>query len=277
MKSLKKATLALGSLSLAITLVVAISKIAQDSPKIAITPESEMSNSPSAVAAGGSTSASVVSTRVPPSSNVPVKSPQNKNNTAIANESELLASRMDQMQTRRLGTHFNADEVKAAMAQPSAWQTDPSVADTLNLDEGERYDGREFIRFSPIKLESLVPGDVMEIPLAQQNATYQMVVDSVQVHDDGNVTWYGHLKDFPEENQVSFTRGQDLTVGSIAVPDKQFTLQAQNELGWVVNSFTLFKGGDEHLFPDGAEQDADQHDAHEHGAHQHSHTHDHES
>ena len=50
------------------------------------------------------------------------------------------------------------------------------------------------------------------------------------------------FKDFPEENQVSFTRGQDLTVGSIAVPDKQFTLQAQNELGWVVNSFTLFKG-----------------------------------
>lgn len=190
----------------------------------------------------------------------------------VATDGYTLQARIDQMQARRVDQQFDPEAIKNAVNQPAAWEADPSIADNLGLDDQERYDGREFIRFSPLKLESLMPGDEMEIPLAQQNATYQMVVDNVQVHPDGNVSWYGHLKDFPLENQVSFTRGKDLTVGSIAVPDKQFTLQAHGEMGWVVNSYTLFKGKDEHLFP----EEGDEHGGHDH-SHQHSLDHSHES
>ena len=116
----------------------------------------------------------------------------------------------------------------------------PAVAESLGLDDEERYDGREFIRFSPLKLESMMPGDEMEIPLDQENATFNMVVDSVEVFPDGNVAWRGHFKDFPAENQVSFTRGIDLTVGNITLPDKQFTVQAQGEkAGWLTASRSL--------------------------------------
>lgn len=177
--------------------------------------------------------------------------------------------RLDEMRARRQGKTFDASDVKAAMQQPAAWQTDPSVADGLNLDNEERYDGREFIRFSGLKLESLVPGDEMEIPIAQLNNTYQMVVDGVRVHTDGNVSWYGHLKDFPSENQVAFTRNAEFTVGGITVQDKQYTLQAQGDTGWLAESFTLFKGHDEHLHPDVSDAPEHDHTSHQHTEHQH--------
>lgn len=274
MKSIRPLALTIGAVTVGMTLLAHFTEFNlhgsndRSTSSISSVVNSSSINNPAAnnrVTKEAASTASTQKDNAAQKADLPIASEGNK---GVVTEGYTLQARVDQMQARRNGQHFDPDAIKSAVQQPSAWQVDPSVADSLGLDDQERYDGREFIRFSPLKLESLMPGDEMEIPVAQQNATYQMVVDNVQVHDDGNVSWTGHLKDFPLENQVSFTRGKDLTVGSITVPDKQFTLQAHGEMGWVVNSFTLFKGGDEHLFPEEGD---------EHGGHHHADQHDHES
>ncbi|MBU6952577.1 hypothetical protein [Hahella sp. HN01] len=155
--------------------------------------------------------------------------------------------RMTEIEARRDGRAFDQEEVVRAMWEPSAWKSDDGIADQLELSDADRFDGREFIRFSPMKLESLMPGDEMEVPVLPQNATYQMVVDRVESHGDGNVTWYGHLKDFEQDNQVSFTRGENLTYGGVTTPEGLYVVEARGDKGWIVNSGTLFKGEDLHV------------------------------
>src|SRR5690606_32926926 len=77
------------------------------------------------------------------------------------------ASRFDEIRARRDGLHLDPEALLAAMHQPTAWTVDESQAEGLPLTDEERHDGREFIRFSPLKVETLVPGDVMEIPIWQ--------------------------------------------------------------------------------------------------------------
>lgn len=265
MKSIKSFALTIGTVAVGVALFVYFTEVdVVDSDAVTAPAVASTVKLPAANLSVTTQSVSTVSTPPAQTEQVDLSSVPGMN-ADVVTESYDLQTRIDQMQARREGQHFDQEAIKNAVQQRAAWEVDPAIADNLGLDDQERYDGREFIRFSPLKLESLMPGDEMEIPLAQQNATYQMVVDKVQVQANGNVSWYGHLKDFPMENQVSFTRGKDLTVGSIAVPDKQFTLQAQGGMGWVVNSYTLFKGKDEHLYPE---------DGGEHGGHQHSHQHD---
>ncbi len=152
------------------------------------------------------------------------------------------ASRFDEIRARRDGLHLDPEALLAAMHQPTAWTVDESQAEGLPLTDEERHDGREFIRFSPLKVETLVPGDVIEIPIWQANANYRMQVDRVEAHGDGNVTWYGHLKEFERDNQVTITRGESLTYGGITTPDALYVLEARGEKGWIADSGTLFKG-----------------------------------
>src|SRR5690606_11412827 len=145
------------------------------------------------------------------------------------------ASRFDEIRARRDGLHLDPEALLAAMHQPTAWTVDESQAEGLPLTDEERHDGREFIRFSPLKVETLVPGDVMEIPIWQANANYRMQVDRVEAHGDGNVTWYGHLKEFERDNQVTITRGESLTYGGITTPDALYVLEARGEKGWIAD------------------------------------------
>ncbi|MBK8972519.1 MAG: hypothetical protein IPM37_14675 [Hahellaceae bacterium] len=249
MKAVKPVSLALGALGLG---VMVFSYFMRDSdpatqgmPFPEITSDARQEGLPNAMTSADPTSG-LNSVKTGPS---PALTQPENDGREIPPLEYSLETRIELMQARRPDQSFDPVAVDQAVQQPAAWSVDPAVAESLGLDDEERYDGREFIRFSPLKLESMMPGDEMEIPLDQENATFNMVVDSVEVFPDGNVAWRGHLKDFPAENQISFTRGIDLTVGNITLPDKQFTVQAQGEKGWVVNSFTLFKGGDEHMFP----------------------------
>lgn len=138
------------------------------------------------------------------------------------------------------------------MSYSSAWQTVEEPSSDLPLTLEERYDGREFIRFNPLKIESLVPGDTLSIPVFQDNREYTMKVTSVEVYDDGNVTWYGLLEDFENLNQISITRAETLTMGEITTPNGHYTLEVRGSNGWIVNSGTLFKFQSDHediVFP----------------------------
>lgn len=152
-----------------------------------------------------------------------------------------LQHRLQEMRARRGGRNFVAEEVVSAMRASDAWETTDEPGDKLKLSDEERHDGRSFVHFRASKLETLVPGDTMTIPLKQQNREYTMKVSRVEVHDDGNVTWHGRLTEFSNNNQVSITRGESLTVGGFTTPEGHYTLQARGNQGWVASSDTLFK------------------------------------
>ncbi|MAM89608.1 MAG: hypothetical protein CME36_20100 [unclassified Hahellaceae] len=153
-----------------------------------------------------------------------------------------LESRLTEMQARRENMTFDPAQVLAAIQQPSAWQADDSVAEQMDLADEDRYDGRTFIRFNAMKVETLMPGDTMEIPIEQANSIYQMVVDEVEDHRDGSITWRGHLQDFNEENQVMITQSDGVTYAGVFTPDAPYTIEARDDTGWVVSTGTLFKG-----------------------------------
>lgn len=162
-----------------------------------------------------------------------------------------LPQRLSEMSARRNGRAFDPEQVADALKSDVAWSTDSTAPDKLPLTAEEKRDGREFIHMNPLKIEALVPGDEMSLPIAQvkQTGTLRMVVDSVENNGDGNLTWHGHLKDYDSENQVTFTRGDSLIVGGVTVPDKNFVVQVRDDVGWVANGFTLFRGKHDAIKP----------------------------
>ena len=162
-----------------------------------------------------------------------------------------LSQRLTAMSARRPGRVFNAEEVAAALQSDVAWTVDPQAVNHLSLSKDEQRDGREFIRINPLKIEALMPGDEMSVPIHQLklDGSLRMVVDSVEDGGMGNMTWHGHLKDFPSENQVSFTRGDSLIVGGVTGPDKNYVIQINGDVGWVADGFTLFKGKHDAIKP----------------------------
>lgn len=160
-----------------------------------------------------------------------------------------LTMRLAEMRARRGGQDFEPGAVVAAVGKDTAWEVDDSIADDLPLTAEDRTDGREFIRFDPLKVESLVAGDQMEVQIAQASASYQMTVDRVQANEDGTVTWHGHLTDFNADNQVTFTRADTLTYGGIHTPQGHFVIEARDDKGWIVSGATLFKGHQDPIVP----------------------------
>lgn len=150
-------------------------------------------------------------------------------------------SRLLEISARRPAQRLTQSQLMEALEMPTAWEQLQDVPEGLNLTSEERYDGREFIQFYPNKIESLVAGDTMEIPIWQLNETYEMKVERVEVHNDGSVSWKGRLINFEKENQVSITKGETLTVAGITTPSGQYVLQAHGDKGWIASSDTLFK------------------------------------
>jgi hypothetical protein len=152
-----------------------------------------------------------------------------------------LEYRLEEMKARRDGQDFDADKVRAVLQMASAWREDASVAVNLPVDAVDEDDGRTFIKFEPMKIESLMPGDEMVLPVSQENREFKMLVESVEVHGDGVVTWRGHLKDFTEQNQVMISQANGNTQMGIFTPDAHYQVEVFGTQGWVVNSSKLFK------------------------------------
>lgn len=152
--------------------------------------------------------------------------------------------RLAEMKARRDGQSFDADKVRAALAMPSPWSEDASVLSALPPDAANQDDGRAFIKYNPLKVETLMPGDELVLPIPQENRDFSMVVETVEAHGDGVVTWRGHLKDFTEQNQVTISQASGNTQIGIFTPDSHYQVEVFGTQGWVVNSGNLFKGGD---------------------------------
>jgi hypothetical protein len=160
-----------------------------------------------------------------------------------------LEMRLDEMSARRNGRTFDPDEVLDALAAPEAWEPAPAPGEKLSLSEEEMKDGREFIRFNRLKLETLVKGDTLELPVNQAGAVFKAKIIRAKGNQDGSVTWRGTLMDdagpvVGEDGNpylVTLTSGDKVVSGGIFSPKGHFVIQGVEDQGWLAPSPTLFK------------------------------------
>ncbi|MES2822529.1 MAG: hypothetical protein V4732_02935 [Pseudomonadota bacterium] len=165
--------------------------------------------------------------------------PAQKSNNSIRPEFQ---ERFSAMQQRRPNTQFDVNAVEAAVKRENLWATVEQPAKTLTLKPEELTDGRQFIHFDSLKIETLMPGDNLKIAIAEFKQDYEVVIDRIEQHDYENISWHGHIDAGDGQNyNVSFTRGEKLTVAGIDTPEGNYVLQAHGDDGWIASSGLLFK------------------------------------
>ena len=152
-----------------------------------------------------------------------------------------LQTRLDAMHQRHAGKKYSAREVVDALVKGDAWEELEEIPTTLPLSQEDLHDGREFIRFNQLRIETLMPGDILELPIAQLGTRFFMEIDNTKIHDNGSVSINGELKDFDEEFRVTMTVGENLSLAGIDTPNGHYVLQAHGDIGWIASSQTLFK------------------------------------
>lgn len=153
-----------------------------------------------------------------------------------------LDERLAVMKQRRPNLDFSPQEVAAAVNRTTSWTPTENIPRELPLEQEEFSDGRQFIEFDTLKIETLVPGDQVNVRVDQNGKDYNVTIDKVEKHDYNSISWYGHIQgDDGQKYSVSFTRGEHLTVGGVDTPDGHYVLQAHGNKGWVASSQLLFK------------------------------------
>lgn len=170
---------------------------------------------------------------------------QSASSTSTMDEQTLspeLQERLTAMQQRRPNLQFSNSEVAAAVNRTSSWTPTQDIPRELPLQPEEFTDGRQFIQLDSLKIETLMPGDQVDIRVAENAKDYKVTIDKVEKHDYNSISWYGHIQgDDGQEYSVSFTRGEQLTVGGLDTPDGHYVIQAHGDKGWVASSQLLFK------------------------------------
>lgn len=193
-----------------------------------------------------------------------------KNNASaekILEENPEVFDRLEAMQQRRPNQEFDPAAVAAAMKRQEAWAPAEEVPEHLPLEEAEFTDGRQFIQLDSLKIETLMPGDNVKIGIDETGQEYQVIVDRIEKHDYNSISWYGHIEGKDGQNyEVSFTRGEKLTVGGLDTPEGHYVLQAHGNDGWVASSALLFKfdtSVDDAIYPPGQEPHDHSHETHQ--------------
>lgn len=153
-----------------------------------------------------------------------------------------LQARLDSIKQRRPGLDYSPEEIAAAVARRTSWNPAENTPADLPLKPEELTDGRQFIQLDTVKIETLMPGDAINVRVAENAKDYEVVIDKVEKHDYNSISWYGHIQgEDGQKYSVSFTRGETLTVGGLDTPDGHYVLQAHGNNGWIASSQLLFK------------------------------------
>lgn len=166
-----------------------------------------------------------------------------------------LKDRLNEIRKRRPELDLSLAQLKALINKPDAWQADSSIASKLGnkLKPGDAEDGRVFIRFDPVKIETLVPNDRLEMPIPHMNDTFTMVVEEVDSDDPDITVWRGKLEDFDSINRVNIIQGHEngKTVSHIGIntPEGFYVTDVFDDKGWIVPGGTLTNKGGEVIIP----------------------------
>jgi len=156
----------------------------------------------------------------------------------------------------------DAEDIERARVKSSIFMpTDPDlvIAQLGFMSQKQKTDGRNFIKYDMRTLESRVEGDVIDIPLSEIGFNVKAIIDTVE-SINGMLRWSGHIMDFQEGGKFTITHAiQDkYAVGTFETPLGNFSLEAKNGVGWVVNQktdFFLLPGGDTVHSPDADHKD----------------------
>ncbi|MES2825431.1 MAG: hypothetical protein V4732_17660 [Pseudomonadota bacterium] len=151
-----------------------------------------------------------------------------------------LESRVAAMNDRNKKT-YEPEAVLDAMATPSIWAQTTLPPKNMHLNENELNDGREFVAINRLKIESLMPGDSLPLPVAQMHAEFDINIVSVDENPNGSFTWHGEIKRDNEIYFVDITQSEKLTLAGLSTPNGNFALQANGDEGWLAATDTLFK------------------------------------
>lgn len=136
---------------------------------------------------------------------------------------------------------FSPGDVLDQLAQTTAWEASAAIPDGLPITNAQRNDGRAFIELNPERLQILLPGDELDLPLEQLGMQLQMQVDSREPLANGGFTLHGHILGSAEPLRVTITQGPGLSLAGIDTPQGHVVLQANDTQGWIASSETLFK------------------------------------
>lgn len=228
-------------LFLGIILIVAVAVYFVLQPSLQTEQQPQAANSPATASASESGVAGAPFPSAQPAKPQP-EQVSSAEQEAVRERYPEIAERLDTMQQRRPNRYFNPEAVAAAVKRDTAWTPAEEPPEDLPLTEEEMTDGRQFIQFDSLKLETLMPGDAMTVFVEDSGENYRVVVDRVEKHDYNSITWHGHIDGRDGHTyDVSFTRGDTLTVGGMGTPDGHYVLQAHGDDGWIASSGLLFK------------------------------------
>jgi hypothetical protein len=126
-------------------------------------------------------------------------------------------------------------------AAPSLWQIgrDDSGRDpSLPLADG-------VVLYTPVSLPSALnipplAGTTINLPLLD-GEMLAANVESVTTHENGDVSWSGHLDGFGDSYPVVMTYGEHLVVATITTPAGSYTLESVDGLGWLYKNPSEFE------------------------------------
>ena len=166
----------------------------------------------------------------------------NNETTSSSPISAELQLRIDAINNRRPNHSYSATDIAAAVTRKTSWSPAEATPTNLPLTPEELQDGRQFIQLDSLKMETLMPGDAINVRVAENAQDYEVTIEKVEKHDYNSISWYGYIQgDDGQKYSVSFTRGETLTIGGLDTPDGHYVLQAHGNDGWIASSQLLFK------------------------------------
>ncbi|MEM9101109.1 MAG: hypothetical protein AAGB12_02195 [Pseudomonadota bacterium] len=176
-----------------------------------------------------------------------------------------LSKRITTIAQRRPDLELDASQIESLLNEPDAWGWTDNT-EGLRLSDEELVDGREFIQFESMRVEVLMPGDKIRLPIRQLGQAYEVSINSVVQNQGKSMTWSGVFIEEGNQYDINITQSDRLTYAGINTPQGHYEMKAYNGKGWIVSSGTLFKmpanESDAVIPPE--EKDNDNEHAHEH-------------
>lgn len=168
-----------------------------------------------------------------------------------------LDSRMAALLERRPNTNITKELLLQHLEETSAWKSSNQIieGDSQSTGNNQPESKKYLVEFNREKIETLMNGDTLEIPIPETGNSYVMQVEDIQVNGDNNITWSGVLLN---ENggfyPVTFTQNQStLTLGGVSTPTGHFGLEARENGGWLMASRVMTNAHDDkpdYIIPD---------------------------
>jgi hypothetical protein len=143
-----------------------------------------------------------------------------------------IVDRLNAMSSRKNGKQYSTTEVMAALEQDHAWEDVYAASETLPLSETQKSDGRKFIKLNPLKIETLMRGDTLALPVTQLNQQFDMIVDRVEQNEEGTLMLYGHLSG-QTDHAIVIGQSDKYTHAEISTPTGPYELKVYGEAGWI--------------------------------------------